>query len=209
MSFRRSEWLRFDATLERPWTLLVKSDGPSLEIVQPCARNSAISSRSGSDKYLPERGCADGPNIAGRMPPAFLNHRAPTACGTPAVAEASSLTKPAEIAAQNLLICSQFATVGRPGDRKAARPERSDCRFHLFIAALSRRCDDHLNSLNTSQSSIPSAWRRQASNLRLGIAEHYSAAGALSGAGSCRMTPSSGSQSSSHAARCSARIVSA
>ena len=35
----------------------------------------------------------------------------------------------------------------RPGDRKAARPERSDCRFHLFIAALSRRCDDHLNSL--------------------------------------------------------------
>jgi transposase InsO family protein len=68
------------------------------------------------------------------MPPAFLNHRAPTACGTPAVAAASSLTKPAEIAAQNLLICSRFATVGRPGDRKAARPERSDCRFHLFIA---------------------------------------------------------------------------
>ena len=101
------------------------------------------------------------------MPPAFLNHRAPTACGTPAVAAASSLTKPAEIAAQNLLICSRFAIVGRPGDRKAARPERSDCRFHLFIAALSRRCDDHLNSLNTSQSSIPSAWRRQASNLRL------------------------------------------
>ena len=124
-----------------------------LSIVQPCARNSAISSRSGSDKYLPERGCADGPNIAGRMPPAFLNHRAPTACGTPAVAAASSLTKPAEIAAQNLLICSRFAIVGRPGDRKAARPERSDCRFHLFIAALSRRCDDHLNSLNTAVSS--------------------------------------------------------
>src|SRR3954471_1592712 len=121
---------------------------PISRIVQPCARNSAISSRSGSDKYLPERGCADGPNIAGRMPPAFLNHRAPTACGTPAVAAASSLTKPAEIAAQNLLICSRFATVGRPGDRKAARLERSDCRFHLFIAALSRRCDDHLNSPN-------------------------------------------------------------
>ena len=58
------------------------------------------------------------------------------------------------------------AIVGRPGDRKAARPERSDCRFHLFIAALSRRCDDHLNSLNTSRSSTLSGWWRRASSLR-------------------------------------------
>jgi hypothetical protein len=104
------------------------------------------------------------------MPPAFLNHRAPTACGTPAVAAASSLTKPAEIAAQNLLICSRFAIVGRPGDRKAARPERSDCRFHLFIAALSRRCDDHLNSLWTARAVLLAP--EQAAEIAVGRWDH-------------------------------------
>ena len=39
--------------------------------------------------------------------------------------------------------------------------------------------------------------------------DNYSGADAMSGVGSCRMTPSSGSQSSSHAARSSERIVSA
>jgi hypothetical protein len=47
--------------------------------VQPCARKSAISSRSANERYLPECGFADDPNIAGGIPPAFLNHRTPTA----------------------------------------------------------------------------------------------------------------------------------
>ena len=37
----------------------------------------------------------------------------------------------------------------------------------LLRSANKARCDDRLIPPNTSQSSIPSAWRRQASNLRL------------------------------------------
>ena len=40
------------------------------------------------------------------------------------------------------------------------------------------------------------------------IADVYQVVSTVSGVGSCRITPSSGSQSSSQAARCSARIVS-
>src|SRR5215218_7120980 len=68
------------------------------------------------------------------MPPAFRNHRAPTACGTPAVAAASSLDKPVAIAAQNLSRCSRPAAGGRPGENNGARPDRSDLRFRPFIA---------------------------------------------------------------------------
>src|SRR3984885_10112873 len=67
------------------------------------------------------------------MPPAFLNHRAPTAGGTLALAAASSLDNPAAIAAQNLLSSSRPATGGRPGEGSGARPERSDRRLHLVI----------------------------------------------------------------------------
>lgn len=76
-------------------------------------------------------------NIAGAMPPAFRNHRAPTAWGTPAEAAASSLDAPAAIAAQNSLRSSRPATGGRPGDGKGLRPDRSDRRFRLFIATTS------------------------------------------------------------------------
>src|SRR5829696_8982249 len=76
-------------------------------------------------------------NIAGAMPPAFRNHRAPTAWGTPAEAAASSLDAPAAIAAQNSLRSSRPATGGRPGDGKGLRPDRSDRRFRLFIATSS------------------------------------------------------------------------
>jgi putative transposase len=68
------------------------------------------------------------------MPPAFLNHRAPTAGGTLALAAASSLDNPAAIATQNLLSSSRPATGGRPGEGSGARPERSDRRLHLVIA---------------------------------------------------------------------------
>jgi hypothetical protein len=76
-------------------------------------------------------------NIAGGMPPAFRNHRAPTAWGTPAEAAASSLDAPAAIATQNSLRSSRTATGGRPGDDKGLRPDRSDRRFRLFIATSS------------------------------------------------------------------------
>jgi putative transposase len=76
-------------------------------------------------------------NIAGGMPPAFRNHRAPTAWGTPAEAAASSLDAPAAIATQNSLRSSRTATGGRPGDGEGLRPDRSDRRFRLFIATSS------------------------------------------------------------------------
>src|SRR3954454_8314153 len=76
-------------------------------------------------------------NIAGAMPPAFRNHRAPTAWGTPADAPASSLDAPAAIAAQKSLRSSRPATGGRPGDGKGLRPDRSDRRFRLVIATSS------------------------------------------------------------------------
>src|SRR4051795_8234738 len=76
-------------------------------------------------------------NIAGAMPPAFRNHRAPTAWGTPAEAAASSLDPPAAIAAQNSLRSSRPATGGRPGDGKGLRPDRSDRCCRLFIATSS------------------------------------------------------------------------
>src|SRR3954469_18853321 len=64
---------------------------------RPCTRRSAISSRSPSDRYRPESGFAESPNIAGAMPPAFRNHLVPTACDTPALTAASSLTRPAAL----------------------------------------------------------------------------------------------------------------
>src|SRR5829696_219187 len=76
-------------------------------------------------------------NIAGAMPPAFRNHRAPIAWGTPAQAAASSLDDPAAILAQNSLRSSRPATGGRPGDGKGLRPDRSDRRFRLLIATSS------------------------------------------------------------------------
>src|SRR5215207_7995786 len=73
-------------------------------------------------------------NIAGAMPPAFRNHRAPTAWGTPAEAAASSLDTPAAIAAQNNLRSSRPATGGRPGDGKGLRSDQSDRRLRVVIA---------------------------------------------------------------------------
>jgi putative transposase len=71
------------------------------------------------------------------MPPAFRNHRAPTACGTPAAAPPSSLDKPLAIAAQNRTRSSRPATGGRPGEGNGFRPDRSERRFALFIATAS------------------------------------------------------------------------
>jgi len=82
----------------------------------PCTRRSAMSSRSANERERPESGFADVRNIDGGMPPAFLNHRVPTACGTPASTAAASLALPAAIAAQNRHRSSRPATGGRPGE---------------------------------------------------------------------------------------------
>jgi hypothetical protein len=68
------------------------------------------------------------------MPPAFRNHRVPIAGGTPAPTAAISLALPAAIAAQNCRCSSRPATGGRPGEDIAARPDRSERRFRIFIA---------------------------------------------------------------------------
>ena len=96
-----------------------------------------MSSRSANEKERPESGFADVRNIDGGMPPAFLNHRVPTACGTPASTAAASLALPAAIAAQNRRRSSRPATGGRPGENNAARPDRSERRFRADIATSS------------------------------------------------------------------------
>src|SRR5436309_6043335 len=71
------------------------------------------------------------------MPPACRNHRTPTAGDTPASAAASSLAHPAAIAAQNRRRSSRRATGGRPGDRSASRPDRSERRLRVVTATSS------------------------------------------------------------------------
>src|SRR4051794_10707777 len=100
----------------------------------PWARSSAISSRSANSRYRPDGGFDDGANPAGGMPPASRNQRVPTAGDTPATDTASSLDCPCAIAAQNCRRSSRCAAGGRPGDRRASRPDRSECRFGFFIA---------------------------------------------------------------------------
>src|SRR3954447_506991 len=68
------------------------------------------------------------------MPPASRNHRTPTTGDTPASTAASSLERPAAIAAQNRRRSSRRATEGRPGDLNAPRPDRSGHRPRAFTA---------------------------------------------------------------------------
>src|SRR3954451_21710919 len=68
------------------------------------------------------------------MPPASRNHRTPTTGDTPASTAASSLERPAEIAAQNRRRSPRRATEGRPGDLNAPRPARSRHRPRAFTA---------------------------------------------------------------------------
>jgi hypothetical protein len=91
---------------------------------QRSARRSAISSRSANDRLRPD----SGPRATDGIPPPSRNHRTPTAADTPASTAASSLDSPRAIAAQNRWRCSLRPTGGRPGDRIAGRPARSDRR---------------------------------------------------------------------------------
>src|SRR4051794_11107648 len=63
------------------------------------------------------------------MPPASRNQRVPRAGATPTPAAASSLERPAAIDTQNWRRSSRRATEGRPGDRNAPRPHRSERRL--------------------------------------------------------------------------------
>ena len=73
------------------------------------------------------------------MPPASLNHRDPTTGDTPASRPASSLVRPAAIAAQNRTSSARHATPGRPGDRSGARSLRSERRPLVVIASSASR----------------------------------------------------------------------
>lgn len=131
------------AALRRSSREIVEADRPSRRPIscmeRPWTRRSAISSRSSSDRYRPERDLAEDLNIAGGMPPAFRNHLYPTGCDTPASTAASSLLIPAAIATQNRHRSSRPATGGRPGDGNGARPDRSDRRFRMLITTSSSR----------------------------------------------------------------------
>jgi putative transposase len=69
------------------------------------------------------------------MPPAPRNRRVPTAGAIPTATAASSLECPAAIAAQNRTRSSRRVAGGRPGDRRRARPDRSERRFPVAIAS--------------------------------------------------------------------------
>src|SRR2546425_7001480 len=101
----------------------------------PCswACQTAICSRSVNARYRPADGGAEGPRCDA-MPPASRNHRVPTAGDTPAPPAASSLERPAAIAAQNRRRFSRRPTDGRPGERNVPRPARAEHRLRLVIA---------------------------------------------------------------------------
>src|SRR5829696_3340620 len=127
------------AALRRNSREIVDAARPSRRAISrmpwPCARHSAISSRSANTRYRPESGFADGASDLGDIPPASRNQRGPTAGDTPASIAAASLDRPAAIAAQNRRRFSRCATPGRPGDRgTTARSARSERRLPALIA---------------------------------------------------------------------------
>jgi putative transposase len=119
------------AALRRSSLEIVDGERPSTRAISrtppPRARKTAISSRSANDRYRPD----GGPRATDGIPPPSRNHRTPTAADTPAWAAASSLDSPRAIAAQNRWRCSFRPAGGRPGDRIADRPARSDRRLLL------------------------------------------------------------------------------
>src|SRR3954465_3889612 len=87
------------AALRRNSREIVDAARPSRRAISrmpwPCARHSAISSRSANTRYRSDGGFADGASVVGGMPPASRNQRAPTAGDTPASIAAASLHPPA------------------------------------------------------------------------------------------------------------------
>ena len=102
----------------------------------PCARHSAISSRSESDRYRAESGLDDRLSVDGGIPPASRNQRDPTASDTPTPIAASQLDCPAAINAQKRRRSSRRATPGRPGQGHFARKARSERRRPAIATVL-------------------------------------------------------------------------
>ena len=138
------------AALRRSSRETVDPDRPSWRATsrtpKPCARHSAISSRSTKERQRPDGGPDDGDRCDGAMPPASRNQRNPTGCDTPTSIAASSLDKPLAINAQNRRQCACCATGGRPGDLSLSRKTRSERRQPAIATALQHQCcDDHVN----------------------------------------------------------------
>src|SRR4051794_32608588 len=66
------------------------------------------------------------------MPPPSRNQRVPRAGAIPMPTAASSLERPAAISTQKWRRSSRRAAEGRPGDRNAPRPDRSERRLRVF-----------------------------------------------------------------------------
>lgn len=76
-----------------------------------------------NDKYRPDNGLAEGLNIAGGIPPAFRNQRAPIGADMPADTEAFSLLILWAIPDRNRCSSVREADGERPGDGNGARPD--------------------------------------------------------------------------------------
>src|SRR6185369_7581129 len=128
-----------------------------------CARRSATASRSANERYRLESGLADGLNIDGGRPPAFLNHRVPTAPAThlPRLRHPHSPYRP-----QSPPRTAGSRRVLSPvGDQVRTAAPVPTAAFD-FASQLPFRgcCDDHLNPPNTSRFATPSACLKLASN---------------------------------------------
>src|SRR5665647_2663550 len=103
------------AALRRSSLEIVDGSRPTQRAISrtpaPCARSTAISSRSANDRYRPE----SRPNSNGDMPPPSRNHRLPAACDAPTAIPASSLVSPCAMSIQNSRSTSRRSD-GAPGD---------------------------------------------------------------------------------------------
>src|SRR5665648_435193 len=103
------------AALRRSSLEIVDGSRPTQRAISrtpaPCARSTAISTRSANDRYRPE----SRPNSNGDMPPPSRNHRLPAACDAPTSIPASSLVSPLAIKIQNSRSTSRRSD-GAPGD---------------------------------------------------------------------------------------------
>jgi hypothetical protein len=96
---------------------LTASRDDELAVDEPLLRVDA------NDTYRPDTAA----NVIAGIPPAWRNHRQPTADDTPATAAASSLDDPPSVASQKRTRSSRRAVEGRPGDPMWPRIARICC----------------------------------------------------------------------------------
>ena len=140
------------AALRRSSLETVDGDRPIRRAISrtpaPCARNSAISSRSSNDRYRPDNGASMNVGI----PPRSRNHRLPAAATPPTATAASSLLEPLAISRQNSRSTSRRSD-GAPATSSAPDPSTPSSTQPACPSQPSsiKRCDDHLNPPNTRQ----------------------------------------------------------